>query len=141
MNYTMIHGSTNIKFQKRIKNKTLQTQERKKSDIKPTQVNRNKIRKKHSNLKNVTGRWTEKPWFDSRQNKNNFLFSEILKSVLGNSQVRIQWVSRCQVPLSGKEQGPEADHTTLANAQVKNEWIYTSTHVISWPAYKQQYFI
>jgi len=70
--------------------------------------------------------WTEEPWFDSRQKNDNILFSETSRSALDNSQVRIQWTSRCHGPLFGKEQGSEADHTTLANAQIKNEWSYTS---------------
>jgi hypothetical protein len=58
-------------------------------------------------------------------------FLSISRSALGNSQPCIQWVSSCHGPLS---EGLEADHTTLANAQAKNEWSYASTHITSWQA-------
>jgi hypothetical protein len=48
------------------------------------------------------------------------------KSALGYTQPPIQWVQRALSP-GVKRQGRKADHSPLANAEVKKMCIYTST--------------
>jgi hypothetical protein len=56
----------------------------------------------------------------------NFLFSKSSRTVLRSTQSPIQWVPG--VTSSGaKRPGCEADHSSLASAQAKKMWVYTST--------------
>jgi hypothetical protein len=51
----------------------------------------------------------------------NFLFSKSSRPALGSTQPPIQWVPEVKRP------GREADHSPPANAEVKRNWMYTST--------------
>jgi hypothetical protein len=56
----------------------------------------------------------------------NFHFSMSSRPDLGFTQPPIQWVLGALSP-GVKRLGREADHSSLASAEVKKTWIYTST--------------
>jgi hypothetical protein len=58
----------------------------------------------------------------------NFLFSTSSRPALGSTQPPVQCVPGV------KRLGREADHSPPASAEVKNTWIYTSTHPYSFMA-------
>jgi hypothetical protein len=64
--------------------------------------------------------------FDSRRGLGVLLFTTASRTALGPTQPPIQWVPGV-LSLGVKRQGSEADHSHPSNAEVKNEWSYTST--------------
>jgi hypothetical protein len=64
--------------------------------------------------------------FESRQAQKIYLFTKTLRLVLGPTQPPIQWVPGT-FPPEVKRKMCEADHSPSFNADVKNEWSYTST--------------
>jgi hypothetical protein len=61
-----------------------------------------------------------------------FLFSTLSGPILGATQ--LQWVPGA-LSLGVKRPGHEADHSPPTSDEVKNTWIYTSTHPYSFTAY------
>jgi hypothetical protein len=74
--------------------------------------------------------WLRARWQRSRSSSpsriKTFLFSMSSRPVLGPTQPPIQWVPRDLSP-GVKRPGREADHSSLASAEVKKMWIYTFT--------------
>jgi hypothetical protein len=53
-------------------------------------------------------------------------FAAVSRPGLGPAQPPIQWVTG-SLPSGVKQAGREADHTPSPSAEVKNEWMYTSS--------------
>jgi hypothetical protein len=69
---------------------------------------------------------TEKSWFDSRQKKRDFLFTETLRMALKLTPVASR---RMMGTLSWREERlkREADHSLPPTAEVQKAWSCTST--------------
>jgi hypothetical protein len=59
-----------------------------------------------------------------------FLFITASRPALGPTQPAIQWVPGA-LSVGVKRQGREVDHSPASSAEVKNEWSYTSTPLLS----------
>jgi hypothetical protein len=66
-------------------------------------------------------------WISNSNRSEIFLFSKLSRTFLGPNQPPIELVSRALSP-GVKLPGLEADHSPPTRAEVKNTWIYTSTH-------------
>jgi hypothetical protein len=72
--------------------------------------------------------WAGRPrgWRSSPSGIKNFHFSLLSRPALGSTPPPIQWVLGALSPWV-KRQGPEADHSPPASAEVKKMWINIST--------------
>jgi hypothetical protein len=66
--------------------------------------------------------WGFKSWYGLEI----FLLTTTSRLALGPTQPPIQWVLGA-LSFGVKQLGHEADHSPPSSAEVKNEWIYTST--------------
>jgi hypothetical protein len=64
--------------------------------------------------------------FDSQRGLGIFLFTTASRTVLGPTELPIQWVPGA-LSLGVKRPGCEADHSPPSSAEVKNAWSCTST--------------
>jgi hypothetical protein len=70
--------------------------------------------------------WVGRAGFDSRQGQGIFLLTIAFRLALGPIQPPLQGVPQA-LPSRVKRPLRESDHSPPSNAEVKNEWIYTST--------------
>jgi hypothetical protein len=71
--------------------------------------------------------WTTRGRNSSPRVVNNFHFYMTSKPALGPTQLHIGWVT-VALSLGVKRPGREADHLPPTSTEVKETWVYTSTH-------------
>jgi hypothetical protein len=74
--------------------------------------------------------WTTEESSSNSGRAKNFLFSMSSRPALGSTLPPIQWVPGA-LSLGVRQPECEADHSPLASAKVKKQWIYTSLPYVS----------